>query len=350
MKLNQTSTAMLSGNLRASIAELQAKLLIAQKEVASGGRVADVGLHLGNRASEILSMRAQFSQFGIIRQANSGIAVRMDTTQVALTSIIKDAEEFLGQLVGMRDRTIGSDVVQSLGKTRLQALTEVLNTGLDGAHLFAGQNTQNKPIVDYYGEGIPSNKAGIDAAFLATFGFTQDDPSVESIDAASMQAFLDGAFALHFEEPAWSAEWSNASDVVIYDRISLSERIPTSVSANEEPLRKLVKAYTMVAELGINGLNDQAYNVIIKEATRLIGEAVQGVATIQAKLGNSQERLNIANDRLERQIAVLNERIAAAETVDPFEAATRLTGIMTQIETSYTLTARIQRLSLINHL
>lgn len=349
MKINQVSTSMLTTGLRASLAELQSKYLTAQKE-ATTWRAADVGLHLGNRTSEVLALRAQFSQFGSIKQANSGIAVRMDTTQVALTTIVNDAEDFLSQLLGMRDRTIGSDVVQSQGKTRLQALTEILNTGLDGAHLFSGVNTQDKPIVDYYGAGTPTNKAGVDAAFLATFGFTQDDANVESIDAASMKAFLDGDFALRFEEPAWSSEWSNASDTVINDMISLSERVPTSVTANEESLRKLTKAYAMIAELGINGMNDQAYGVIIDEATRLIGEAVPGIATLQAQLGNSQERLTRATEKIERQNSVLNGRIADMEAVDPYEAQVRVNELKTRIETSYELTVRVQSLSLLNHL
>jgi flagellar hook-associated protein 3 FlgL len=322
---------------------------VAQKE-ASTWRAADVGLHLGNRTSEVLSLRAQFSQFGSIQQANNGIAIRMETTQVALDTIIKDAEDLVAQLLGMRDRTIGSDVIQSQGKTRLQALMEVLNTALDGAHLFSGVNTQDKPIVDYYGPGTPSNKAGIDAAFLAEFGFSQDDPNVETIDAASLQTFLDGAFAQRFEEPAWSAEWSNASDTVIHDMISLTERIPTSVTANDESIRKLTKAYTMLAELGINGMNDQAYGVLVDEATRLIGEAVPGLATLQAQLGNSQERLTKANEKIERQVSVLNERIANMEAVDPYEAQVRVNELKTRIETSYELTVRVQNLSLLNYL
>lgn len=349
MKLNPVSTSMMSASLRMSVAELQSKYLIAQKESATG-RAADVGLHLGNRASETLVLRAQFSQFERIKQVNSGVEVRMDSTQVALTAIVKDAENFLSQLLGMRDQPIGSDVVQSLGQTRLQALTELLNTGLDGAHLFAGINTDKPPLVDYYGSGTPTNKAGIDAAFFGEFGFTQDDPAAEYIDAASMQAFLDGALAARFEEPAWSAEWSNASDTVMKDMISLSERVPTSVTANDESLRKLTKAYTMVAELGLNGLNNQAYSVIINEATRLIGEAVQDVATAQAHLGNSQQRIKFANEKIERQVMVLNGRIADMEAIDPYEAHARVLELKTQIEVSYELTVRIQSLSLINHL
>lgn len=349
MKISQVSTSHISTSLRASVAELQAKYLVAHKESLTL-RAADMGLHLGNRTSEALSLRAQFSQIGSIKQANDGIAVRMDTTQAALTAIVADAEDFLTQLIPMRDRTIGSDVVQDQAKTRLQALMEILNTGLDGANIFSGVNTQNKPIVDYYGSPTATNKVGMDAAFFAAFGINQDDPAVDAIDPATLQTFLDTDFAQKFEEPAWSAEWSDASDTVRHDMISLTERIPTSVSANAEPIRKLTKAYTMIAELGLNNMNDQAYGVIIDEATRLIGEAIPGIATIQAQLGNSQERLVYSNDKIDKQIAVLNERVGEMEAVDGYEAQVRVNELKTRIETSYELTVRIQSLSLVNYL
>ncbi|CFX54834.1 Hook-associated protein HAP3 [Candidatus Filomicrobium marinum] len=350
MKISQVSTSHISTSLRASVAELQSKYLVAHKESLTL-RAADMGLHLGNRTSEVLSLRAQFSQIGSIKQANDSIAIRMDTTQAALTAIVTDAEDFLTQLIPMRDRTIGSDVVQDQAKTRLQALMEILNTGLDGANMFAGINTQNKPIVDYYASPTATNKVGIDAAFSAAFGgLTQDNPAVETIDAATLQTFLDTDFAQKFEEPAWSAEWSDASDAVRYDKISLTERIPTSVSANAEPIRKLVKAYTMIAELGLNNMNDQAYGVIIDEATRLIGEAIPGIATLQAQLGNSQERLEYANNKIDKQIALLNERVGEMEGVDGYEAQVRVNELKTRIETSYELTVRIQSLSLVNYL
>ena len=50
------------------------------------------------------------------------------------------------------------------------------------------------------------------------------------------------------------------------------------------------------------------------------------------------------------QIDIIATHIGALEAVDPYEASTRVSTLMTQIETSYALTARIQRLSLLNYL
>jgi flagellar hook-associated protein 3 FlgL len=50
------------------------------------------------------------------------------------------------------------------------------------------------------------------------------------------------------------------------------------------------------------------------------------------------------------QIDIINSQIDNLEQVDPFEAATRVTTLMTQLETAYSLTARVQRLTILNYL
>jgi flagellar hook-associated protein 3 FlgL len=47
---------------------------------------------------------------------------------------------------------------------------------------------------------------------------------------------------------------------------------------------------------------------------------------------------------------VMELHIQKLEGADPYEASTRVSTLMTQIETSYALTARIQQLSLAKYL
>ena len=58
-----------------------------------------------------------------------------------------------------------------------------------------------------------------------------------------------------------------------------------------------------------------------------------------------------ANDRMSAQKDVIDDADRnALESVDPYEASTRVNTLLTQIETSYALTARIQQLSLLDYL
>ena len=63
-----------------------------------------------------------------------------------------------------------------------------------------------------------------------------------------------------------------------------------------------------------------------------------------------QEKLEQANERMSLQKSIFEEKIAHLEAVDPAEAKVRVDQIMTQIQTSYSLTAQLKGLSLINYL
>ena len=47
---------------------------------------------------------------------------------------------------------------------------------------------------------------------------------------------------------------------------------------------------------------------------------------------------------------VLAYHIVDLEAVDPYEASIRVTSILTQVETAYALTVRLQEMSLVYHL
>ncbi len=50
------------------------------------------------------------------------------------------------------------------------------------------------------------------------------------------------------------------------------------------------------------------------------------------------------------QIDILTSQVNSLEAVDPHEAATRVSQLLTQIESSYALTARIMGLSILDYL
>ena len=113
---------------------------------------------------------------------------------------------------------------------------------------------------------------------------------------------------------------------------------------------KLVSAYAMVADLGVENLNQPAYQTVIDAAIRTAGEAVQELTKLQGTLGVVQERVAKSDEKMSIQINIITTHIGTLEGIDPHEAAMRISTIMTQIDTAYALTARIQKLSLLNYL
>jgi flagellar hook-associated protein 3 FlgL len=112
----------------------------------------------------------------------------------------------------------------------------------------------------------------------------------------------------------------------------------------------LARAYTMVADLGTADLNAEAYETLIDSAIRTVGGAIESLTAMQARLGSAQQRVANASERMSIQRQVIATHIDTLEGVDPYEATTRVSNLLTQIETAYALTARIQQLSLVDYI
>ena len=106
----------------------------------------------------------------------------------------------------------------------------------------------------------------------------------------------------------------------------------------------------MVADLGAQNLDQQAYETMVDKAVSVVSTAVQEFGQLQSRLGAVQQRVSDASDRMSVQSNILTSQINSLETVDPYETATRVSTLMNQVESSYALTARIMGLSILNYL
>ncbi len=348
MKTTFVSTQGVANATRRSVMQMQSELATLQKEVSSG-RASDVGLALGARTGLTVTLRKESASLQTLMDSNAIADLRLSTTQDTLVKIAGDAQSFLNVLVAAKSDPTSAAGTKQRADEMLASLTGLLNTTQNGEHLFGGINTGVKPVADYSDPASAAKQAVADA-FLAHFGFAQGDPAAASITAADMQDFLDTDFSTLFDDPAWSTTWSTASDQPVTSRISTAETVTTSVTANDPSMRKLAMAYTMVSDLGLSSLSQAAYGAVIDKASALAGSVIAGVTSTQAQLGYAQQAVADANSRMSAQKDVLEAHVGSLEGVDPYEASTRVNNLLTQIETSYALTARIQKISLLDFL
>jgi flagellar hook-associated protein 3 FlgL len=349
MKTTAVSTQALSDALRLSLAKAQLKLINAEKEVSSG-RHADVGATLGYKTTQTVSLRQEHARLQTIVDTNSIVSGRLEATQAALKDVLANAQTFMSTLVSARDAGSGPAAAKSQAEAGLTAFIDSLNNSFDGGQLFSGINADVKPIADYYANPPATNKVAVDAAFLTAFGVSQSDPGVAGITAGDMKTFLDTTFAGLFDDPAWTNDWSQSSTQNVRSRISTHELVETSVNANESGFRKLASAYAMIADLGVDKMNKNTFQAVVDTALNLVGNAIGELTTLQAKVGTTEQRVTNASERMSIQIDLMTKHISVLESVDPYEASTRVTALLTQIETAYALTARIQKLSVLNYL
>jgi flagellar hook-associated protein 3 FlgL len=347
MSANYISTLMLSSSLRYSITSNQNSLSQASKE-ATTGRFADVGLKLGVSTGDDVALRANMAFADQIVDTNGLVSGRLDVTQNRITQLGSTAQDFLKTLIAARDADSGARVVLPGASANLQDVIGALNASYKGCYLFAGLNTQNAPIAGY--EAGSTSKNAVDAGFQATFGFSQSSTGVSTITPAQMRNFLDTSFDAEFASPAWNDNWSEATDQTLTSRISATETVDTSVSANQSGFRKLAEAYTMLSDLGNTNLGKATFQVVVDKAIGLVSGAINDLAVLGGSVGAIQKRVSTATDKLKLQNDILNQQIVSMEKVDPAEASVRVNALQNQIETALALTARLQKISLINYL
>ena len=347
MSANYISTLMLSSSLRYSITNNQSALSKASTE-ATTGRFADVGLELGATTGGDVSLRADMSFADQIVDTNGLVSGRLDVTQNRITQLGTTATDFLKDLIAARSTDGGGRIVLPPASANLQDLIGALNVSYNGSFLFSGINTQNAPITAYAAGSASKNQ--VDSDFLSTFGFSQSSASVSSITPAQMQSFLDTTFDAEFASPAWNTNWSSATDQTMQSRISTTEVVDTSVSANQTGFRKLAEAYTMMADLGNMNLSQTTFQTVVDKAVGLVGSAIDDLATLGGNVGVVQQRVSGATDKLNAQKDILNNQIVDLEKVDPTEASVRVNTLQTQIQTALALTSQLQKISLINYL
>jgi len=348
MKTTSVSTFALSQTMRYSHSRMQVDLAKAQKE-ASTGLVADRGLALGAGTSRLVSLERDLERLNGLVDSNALVSTRLSATQKSLSQLATAAQTFLSALTSTASGDASSATITNAAKAALGGMTSILNTSMNGEHLFAGTNTDVRPLNDFTAVGSPS-KAAFDAAFQAHFGFTQADPAAASITTAQMDAFIAGGLQTQFLGAGWQANWSNATDQAIVSRIALNETAETSVSIDNDGIRKLAMAAAGIAGSFSETTSGAAKTALVDRAIALVGEALSNIAELQSQTGVIEKRVKDASDRIKTQTELFEKHILDVEGVDPYEASSRVSNLLTQIETSYALTARLQQLSLLKFL
>ena len=349
MKVSFVSSQAINQALRYQTQRMQAELIKSNKEVVSL-RVADVGIALGARSGVSLSMHREIDRLKGLIDSNELAASRLSSTQVILQELTSQSEKLMAAVSTALSGAADTSLAREEAMAVLSVMSSVLNSNLNGEHLFAGINTDVKPFTDF-NDPAAANRVAFDTAFAAYFAPVTgpDDPAAGNITAADMENFMATVVEPMFFGAGWT-DWSSATDQQITTRITLSETAQTSVSANVPGVRKLAMAAAMMGGMFYEAVNVEARQSILARAAQLIGEAQTDLANEQGLTGITEQRISNASQRMSMQIDIFTGSINDLEGIDWEEASTRVTGLMAQIELSYTLTARMQQLSLLKYL
>jgi len=350
MKTSFVSNLAMQNAMRMTISSGQTEIQKLNKEIVTG-RYADIGLSLAAKTSNSVSLNSDVSRLKGILDSNSLVTQRLSASQSSMTLMADAAQQMLEAFITVN----GSNDVNRLQiaqrdvESALGAFTIAGNTSSNGEYLFAGINAGTQPLEEYLAAGS-APKAAFDATFLGHFGFAQDDPAAANITVAQMNTFISTVLEPTFTGADWNTNWSSASDTNISSRISTNEVVSSSTNANSTGMRKFALAAVIGIELLNSPISDEVRTAVNASAISYAGSAVTGIDSERSNLGVSESRITKANTALESQLSIITLHLGDVEGVDAYAASTRMQTLMDQIELSYTLTARIQQMSLMNYL
>ena len=333
--------------MRLTLQRKQSALAKAEIEIGTG-RHADVGATLGGRLSGVVDLRALSTELAAIEHSNGIVKSRFDTTQSALSAIGKIAEDLFASIVAARQSGADRSLLIDDARSRMEQLQALSRSTSEGAFVFSGINASATPLDDYLADPPGSARTAVTAVFSGLVAGAGGQAS--KISAADMQTYLDTTFSSLFDDPSWSSAFSSAAMEGMTHRISINETIEAPITANDPALRELYKVLAGLIDSDIENLDAEAFDVLADRLAKSAASASSAIARAQASLGVEQERLAKATDRIVLERATAERQVGAEEGVDSYEVATRITSLMTALETSYSMTARLMNMTLLKYL
>ncbi|QDY70067.1 flagellin [Qingshengfaniella alkalisoli] len=236
------------------------------------------------------------------------------------------------QLAAAASVGMDSSVKAILSETRSDfdmALSR-LNTTTGGRAAFAGADTQGAVMVSA-DEILTSLRTAIGLAATA------EDVMAE-VDA-------------WFDAPGGGFEtdgYLGSADALSPIRLDDNRSVSLDTTALDSALRDTLKGFAVgsLVQDGLLESNDAEQSKLAKIAGEEMIGAQDGLVALRASIGTSQAKIESATVRNAVQLSALTQARSEIVGVDQYEAANRLSAVQAQLETLYTVTARLSQLSL----
>lgn len=298
------------------------------------GRAADMAQQTHGDLAPLAAIDASLARlraYGSATTESALFAQGMQTALATVTGLAGDLGTTLLQSTGSGD----SAAITNLGadaRQKFEAVVATLNTQIGGRTLFAGQATDRPAVA-----GAQTILAALDTA----------------ISGATTAQDVQTAVSNWFDDPGGFAAIGYLGGPALADLpISPGDTAQIGVTAMSPEIRETLKGLATAALLdrgALAAVPAERANLAQRAGENLTASQTGRVA-LAAGLGLAEARIEAAKVRNGAEITALDMARSGIAAVDPYETASKLQATQTQLETLYTITARLSRLSLMDFL
>ncbi len=315
--------------LRRFTSESKSELARLAKELTTGLK-ADLGAAVAGDFGPFAGIERSLRANEAYKTANNEATSMFAGAQIALESvqsITRDLSPALLTAASARDRTLVTTTAVD-ARQKFDAVVSRFNTQIADRAVFSGSATDATALAS-----APEMMVGI---LASVSGLT----SADDIEAAVDTWFDDpgGGFA--------ASGYGGASTDMGPMIVAEGETVEMTVRADDQVVRDTLKGFalaTLVAEGILDGDVEGQADLLERAAMRLVA-ADGDVTTLRASIGTAEQRVEEAQARNAAQASAYELARGELVNADPYETATMLESVYAQIETLYTVTARLSAL------
>lgn len=304
-------------------------------ESMSSGRVADVTRALNGDTVRLSGINYSLTQLDGYQQAITETTQTLTGIQSILERVDTMRADNAEQLLLVSDESTISQVNEAARAARdtFSDMVTVLNTQIADRSLLGGTQVDSPALAD------PEDML----ADLQT-----------AIGGATTPAAINAAIDTWFDDPAGGfATMGYLGDTggAVERRISETKLVTLDARADDPAIRETLKAAAMAAMANdLPGLDRTTKTTLLKDAGAGLYTASSELIGVRTRIGSAEAEVAQSETEMNAQQTSLEIARNNLISADPFDTASRLQSVQLQLETHYTVTARLSQLSLLRYI
>lgn len=309
--------------MRRNSAVLKERMNALTNELSTGQK-SDLAAALGGDRMRLASADRDLRLIGSHKAAANGLSQMLSIMQTTLDQVDTLRSDLGNQLTAaISDSDVESGIVAA--EDTFRAVVSALNVRVNDTSLFAGTTTDTNALPDA-GDMLTALRGAV--AGLTT--------------VADVSNAVSG----------WMSANGYAGDTgdLMTRGIGDGTTVTIAARADDQSLQAILTSAAMAAVAGDADLDADAQHELVRTAGETLLGQGSALAALQGRLGQSEAQIETGLSHLsarETALGVIRNDLVA---IDDYDVATQLQALQTQIETHYTLTARLGSLSLSEYL
>jgi flagellar hook-associated protein 3 FlgL len=335
--------------MQSGIPTLKLRMEKLQAEI-SAGRVSTPAMTLGSKSAPLFSLRQEFTLTQAYRDNVAAAKMTLSSAGIVFENLGNEAQKIRSRLSEFLSGITAREEVGTEARRILRHLNDTAGLGGGFANPLSGQSGLARPFQPYYAQPISNAQTDYQNAFSSTFGFGLDDAQAQELNKTQVENFAQRIVTSYASEQTWEQLWLAGPIISLDIAVSGEKKMRSPTAASVDGLRTFAATLVNLAELADSQLSAEAFAGAVASASSSLGKAEKSFIDTQSEIGRQISRLNDLDDRYKARQSHIEQALAKLEVVDQYVAITELNDLKSQLEVSYTITARVNNLFLFKYI